>query len=65
MKEILIHLTYLLIKDEKCFDKYNKILAKVNNIIKNKFNSEIIYKKQISKSWEKSAQKKVFNTRVI
>ena len=31
---------------------YMKILEKVSNIIKNKFNSELIYSKKISKSWK-------------
>ena len=37
---------YFLIKDEKTFDKYNKIWEKVSNIIQNKFNSELIYNRK-------------------
>ena len=35
--------TYFLIKKEKVLIKYMEILEKVCNIIKNKFNSELIY----------------------
>ena len=37
---------YFLIKDEKTFDKYNKIWEKVSNIIQNKINSELIYNRK-------------------
>ena len=37
---------YFLIKKEKVFIKYMEILKKVRNIIKNKFNSELIYSKK-------------------
>ena len=37
---------YFLIKEEKVFIKYMEILEEVSNIIKNKFNSELIYKKK-------------------
>ena len=40
---------YFMIKDEKFFDKYMKIWEKVSNIIKNKFNSELIYNKKYLK----------------
>ena len=36
---------YFMIEDEIFFDKYMKIWEKVSNIIKNKFNSELIYDK--------------------
>ena len=39
--------TYFLIKKEKFFIKYMEILEKVRNITKNKFNSELIYSKNI------------------
>ena len=38
---------YFLIKKEKFFIKYMEILEKVRNITKNKFNSELIYSKNI------------------
>ena len=38
---------YFLIKETKDFIKYMEILSKVRNIIKNKFNSELIYSKNI------------------
>ena len=34
-----------MIKDEKMFDKFMKIWEKVSNIIKSKFNSELIHNK--------------------
>ena len=34
---------FFLIKEEKGFIQYMEILEKVSNIIKNKFNSELIY----------------------
>ena len=37
---------YFLLKEEKVFIKYMKILEKVSNISKNKFNSELIYSKK-------------------
>ena len=36
---------YFLIKEEKVFIKYMEILDEVSNIIKNKFDSELTYKK--------------------
>ena len=51
---------YFLIKKEKVFIKYLKILEKARNIIKNKFNSEIIYSKKYLKA-EKKTQKEAFN----
>ena len=40
---------YFLIKKEKVFIRYMKILEKIRNIIKNKFNSELIYSKKYLK----------------
>ena len=40
---------YFLIKEEKVFIKYMEILEKVSYIIKNKFNSELIYSKKYLK----------------
>ena len=37
---------YFLIKKEKEFIKYKEILEKFRNIIKNKFNSQLIYNKK-------------------
>ena len=34
-------------KEEKVFIKYMEILEKVGNIIKSKFNSELIYSKKL------------------
>ena len=45
--------TYFLIKKEEKFIKYTEILEKVRNIIKNKFNSELIYSKKYLKAWKK------------
>ena len=36
---------YFLIKEEKVFIKYTEILDEVSNIIQNKINSELTYKK--------------------
>ena len=36
---------YFLIKEEKVFIKYMEILDEISNIIKNKINSDLIYKK--------------------
>ena len=44
-----IDLFIFLIKEKKII-KYVEILEKVSNIIKNKFNSELIYNKKISKT---------------
>ena len=38
---------YFLIKEENVFIKYIEILEKVSKIIKNKFNYELIYSKNI------------------
>ena len=46
-----------LIKKEKKFIKYMEILEKVNNIIKNKLNSKLIYSKKMCKSWKKQQNK--------
>ena len=40
---------YFLLKEEKLFIKYMEILETVRNIIKHKFNSELIYSKKIYK----------------
>ena len=37
---------YLLIKEEKVFDKYNEIQEKVCNIIKKEFNGKLVYNKK-------------------
>ena len=47
---------YFLIKEEKVFIKYITILDKVSNIIKIKFNSQLIYSKKCinaKKTWLK------------
>ena len=44
---------------KKVFVKYMEILEKVSNIIKNKFNSELIYSKKYPKA-EKQTQKEPF-----
>ena len=36
---------YFLIKEEKVFIKYMEILDEISNIIKNKINSDLMYKK--------------------
>ena len=41
---------YFLIKKEKVLIKYMEDLEKLKESIKNKFNSEVIYSKKISKS---------------
>ena len=38
--------TYFMIEKEKVFDEYMEILEKVSNIVKIKFNSELIYNKK-------------------
>ena len=52
---------YFMIKDEKVFDKCMKIWGKVSHIIKNTFNSELIYNKIYLKAKRNSTQKKAFN----
>ena len=49
-----------LIKEERCFDKYNETWEKISNIIKNN-NNELIYNKKYLKSERNSTQKKAFN----
>ena len=44
---------YFLIKEEKVFIEYMEILEKVSNIIKNKFNSDLIYSKKYLKAEKK------------
>ena len=56
-----IRCMYFKIEDEKFFDKYMEILEKVSNIIKNKFNSELIYNKKYLKPKQNSTQKRPFN----
>ena len=51
---------YFLIKEEKVFIEYMEILEKVSNIIKNKFNSDLIYSKKYLKA-EKKIENEVFN----
>ena len=51
---------YLMIKEEKAFDKYMEIWEKVHNIIKIKINSELIYSKKYLIVKKHSTQKKVF-----
>ena len=51
LKEILMKTDiFFLIKEEKVFIKYMEILEKVNNIIKNKFNSKLMYSKKYLKA---------------
>ena len=54
---------YFLIKKEKVLIKYMEDLEKFKESIKNKFNSEVIYSKKVSKSWKrhKYTQKEAFN----
>ena len=37
---------YFMIKDENFFDKYTTVWGKVSNILKKKFNSELIHDKK-------------------
>ena len=48
---------YFLIKEEKVFIKYMEILEKVSNIIKKKFNSDIIYSKKYLKAEKKNTKR--------
>ena len=51
LKEILMKTDiFFLIKEENVFIKYMEILEKVNNIIKNKFNSKLMYSKKYLKA---------------
>ena len=52
---------YLLIKEEKVFDKYNETWEKVSNIIKKEFNSKLVYNKKNLKAEKKSTQKKALD----
>ena len=52
---------YFSIKEEKSFIKYMENLEKVRNIIKNKFNSALIYSKKYLKAGKKKTQKEAFN----
>ena len=49
---------YFLIQEEKIFTKYKKILEKVRNIIKSKFNSKLIYSKKYLKAEKKKKRKR-------
>ena len=51
---------YFTIKDEKLFDKYMKITENGSNMIKNKFNSELIYNKKYLKAAKKLNTKESF-----
>ena len=51
---------YIMMKDEHFFHKYMKIWEKVSNIIKNKFNSELIYHKKYLKAEKKFDTKESF-----
>ena len=51
---------YFTIKDEKLFDKYMKITENGSNMIKNKFNSELIYNKKYLKAAKKFNPKESF-----
>ena len=50
---------YFSIKEEKSFIKYMENLEKVRNIIKNKFNSALIYSKKYLKAGKKQNTKGV------
>ena len=54
-------LIYFLIKKEKEFIKYKEILEKIRNIIKNKFNSQLLYNKKYLKAEKRNKQKKALN----
>ena len=47
-----------MIKDKKKIDKYMTIWEKVSNIIKKKFNSELIYNKKYLKAENKIQRKR-------
>ena len=49
-----------MIKDENFFYKYMNIWEKVSNVIKNRFNSEIIYNKKYIKAEKKANTKESF-----
>ena len=51
---------YFTIKDEKLFDKYMKITENGSNMIKNKFDSELIYNKKYLKAAKKFNPKESF-----
>ena len=53
--------TNFLMKEEKVFIKYMEILEKVSNIIKNKFDSELISSKKYIKAEKKKQQKESFS----
>ena len=50
---------YFLIKEEKVFIKYMEILEKVSNIIKNEFNSKLIYTKRYLKAEKKKHKRRL------
>ena len=51
---------YFMIKDKTFFDKYMKTWEKATNIIKNKFNIELIDNKKIPKFEKNSTQISLF-----
>ena len=54
-------LIYFLIKKEKEFIKYKEILEKFRNIIKNKFNSQLLYNKKYLKAEKINKRKEALN----
>ena len=50
-----------MIKDENLFDNYMAIWEKVINVIKQKFNSELIYNRKYLKAEKDLTQKNVFS----
>ena len=50
-----------MIKDENLFDNYMTIWEKVINVIKQKFNSELIYNRKYLKAEKDLTQKNVFS----
>ena len=52
---------YFMIKDENLFDNYMTIWEKVINVIKQKFNSELIYNRKYLKAEKDLTQKNVFS----
>ena len=51
---------YFMIKDENLFDNYMTIWEKVINVIKQKFNSELIYNRQFLKAGKRFNTKERF-----
>ena len=52
-------MSFFLMKDKEYLEKYNEIWEKVSNIIKNKFNSELVYNKKYLKAEKKSYNRKI------